>query len=203
MHDLVEGALQEGRVDRGHRAHALEREAGREQHGLLLGDADVEIAVGHRLLQDREAGAGVHRGSDADDALVALALAHHRLAEDLGVLRRGDALRLGLGGRGTAVLDRVRLGGVPLLHALQAALLGGREALALDGGDVDDDGALGLEGGAQRLADGADVVAVDDAHVRPVELLPPQAGLPQRLDRLLDLRAEALEPRADAAPAAA
>jgi hypothetical protein len=97
------------------------------------------------------------------------------------------------------VLDRVRLGGVPLLHALQAALLGGGEALALDGGNVDDHGSLGLEGGAHRLADGAHVVAVDDAHVGPVELLPPQAGLPQGLDRLLELRAEALEAGADPA----
>ena len=51
-----------------------EREAGGEQHRLLLGDADVEVAVGHRLLEDVEAGAGVHRGGDADDARVAPAL---------------------------------------------------------------------------------------------------------------------------------
>src|ERR687893_382870 len=73
-----------------------------------------------------------------------------------------------------------------------AALFGGSEALALDRRDVDDDRPLGLERGAQGLADGAHVVAVDDAHVGPVELLPPQAGLPERLDGLLDLRAEAL-----------
>ena len=39
---------------------------------------------------------------------------------------------------------------MPLLHALQAALLGGGEALALDRRDVHDDGPLGLERGAQR-----------------------------------------------------
>ena len=74
----------------------------------------------------------------------------------------------------------------------------GREALALDRRAVDDDRALGLEGGAQRAAQRAHVVAVDDAHVGPVELLPEQAGRPERLDRLLQLRAEPLERRADA-----
>ena len=44
--DLVVGALQEGRVDRAHRLHPLEREAGREQHRVLLGDADVVVVVG-------------------------------------------------------------------------------------------------------------------------------------------------------------
>ena len=47
---------------------------------------------------------------------------------------------------------------------------------------------------AQRLH----VVAVDHAHVGPVELLPPQARRPERLDRLLQVRAEALEGGADA-----
>ena len=135
-----------------------------------------------------------------DHALVALALAHERLAEDLRVLgRRGlGALRLLRGRRGHALGDRVRLGGVPLLHALEAAVLGRGEALALDGRDVHDDGPLGLEGAPQRAAQGVDVVAVDDAHVGPVELLPPQAGRGEGLDRLLELRAEALEGGADA-----
>ena len=127
------------------------------------------------------------------------ALLDHRLAEHLRVLRRRRGARLGLARGGDAAGDRLRLGGVPLLHALEAALLGRGEALALHGGDVDDDGALGLERGAQRLADRAHVVAVDDAHVGPVELLPPQAGLPERLDRLLDLWPEALERGADPA----
>ena len=58
----------------------------------------------------------------------------------------------GAAGAGMRLAIELRLGGVPLLHALEAALLGGREALALDGGDVDDDGPLGLEGLAQRGA---------------------------------------------------
>ena len=87
---------------------------------------------------------------------------------------------------------------MPLLHALQAAVLGRSEALALDRGAVDDDGTLGLERGPQRAAHRAHVVAVDHAEVGPVELLPPEAGGPEGLDGLLEARAEALERGADA-----
>ena len=40
--DLIVGALQEGRIDRAERPHALRGEAGGEGHRMLLGDADVE-----------------------------------------------------------------------------------------------------------------------------------------------------------------
>ena len=40
--DLVEGALQEGRVDGHEGPQAAHGQAGRERHGVLLGDADVE-----------------------------------------------------------------------------------------------------------------------------------------------------------------
>ena len=112
---------------------------------------------------------------------------------------RASPCGAGFGGAGRAVGDRVRLGGVPRLHALQAALLGGREALALHGRDVDDDRAVGRQRLAQRAPQARHVVAVDDADVGPVELLPQQARRPEGLDRLLQLRAEALEGRADAA----
>ena len=46
VHDLVVGALEEGRVDRAERLEALGGEAGGEGDGVLLGDADVEDAVG-------------------------------------------------------------------------------------------------------------------------------------------------------------
>ena len=45
MHDLVVGALQEGRIDRAERLKAFGRQAGRERDGMLLGDADVERAL--------------------------------------------------------------------------------------------------------------------------------------------------------------
>ena len=49
VHDLVVGALQEGRIDRGERLEAFGREPGREGHRMLLGDADIEGAVGKFL----------------------------------------------------------------------------------------------------------------------------------------------------------
>ena len=87
---------------------------------------------------------------------------------------------------------------MPLLHPLEAALLGGREALALDGVDVNDDRALGGEGVGQRPSQGGDVVTVDDAHVGEVELLEEQSRCPVGLDRRLDLGAEALDAAAEA-----
>ena len=197
--DLVVGPLQEGRVDRHDRLDPLEGEPRGEQHRLLLGDADVEVAVGHRLLQDRQAGARVHRRRDADHALVPFAFLHEGVAEHLRVLRRRGLRRaVGLGpGRG-AVEDRVGLGGVPLLHALEAAFLGGREALALDRRDVHDHRALRGQSLTQGRPERFDVVSVDHAHVGPVELLPPKSRRPEGLDRLLQVRPEALEGRADA-----
>src|SRR5881394_2160950 len=79
---------------------------------------------------------------------------------------------------------------MPLLHPLQAALLGGSEALALDRVDVDDDRAVRLEGFAQSVAQSMHVMAVDYAHVGEVELLEEEARRPVGLDRRLDLRSQ-------------
>jgi hypothetical protein len=86
---------------------------------------------------------------------------------------------------------------MPLLHPLEAALLGGREAAALDGVDVDDDRPAGLERLPQRGAELADVVAVDHPHVGEPELLEEQSGGPVGLDRRLDLGTEPLDPPAE------
>ena len=48
---LVERALEEGRVERDDRAHAAHRQAGRQRHGVLLGDPDVEEPVRERGLE--------------------------------------------------------------------------------------------------------------------------------------------------------
>ena len=44
VHELVVGALQEGRVDRDHRLQALAGETCGESDGMLFGDRDIEIA---------------------------------------------------------------------------------------------------------------------------------------------------------------
>ena len=74
MDHLVVAALQEGRVDRAERLVAFGREAGREGHRMLLGDADVEGAVGEGLVEDVDAGARRHRRGDGDDLVVLLRL---------------------------------------------------------------------------------------------------------------------------------
>ena len=57
VHDLVVGALQEGRIDRRERLVAFGRKSGGEGHAVLLGDADVEGALRERLAEDVDAGA--------------------------------------------------------------------------------------------------------------------------------------------------
>jgi hypothetical protein len=44
MHDLVIGALQEGRIDRAERLVAFRGEPGGKGHRMLLGNADIEGA---------------------------------------------------------------------------------------------------------------------------------------------------------------
>ena len=74
VHDLVVAALQEGRIDRRERLHAVGGQAGGEGHRVLLGDADVEGAVGEALAEQVEAGAGRHGRGDGDDLVVLLGL---------------------------------------------------------------------------------------------------------------------------------
>ncbi len=67
VHDLVVGALQEGRVDGGERLVAFGGEPGGEGHRVLLGDADIEAAVGEFLGEQVETGARGHGRRDGDD----------------------------------------------------------------------------------------------------------------------------------------
>ena len=147
--DLVVGTLEEGRVDRADRLSPLQGETRGEQHRVLLGDADVVVLPGHLVGELLQPGPPRHRGGDPDHTLVASGLGDDRVGEDLGVLRRrpgggrllqplgSDRLgRVGLPDRHRlgcrrAVDDRVGLRRVPLLHPLQATLLGRGEALPL------------------------------------------------------------------------
>ena len=133
VHDLVVGALQEGRIDGGERLEAFGREAGGEGHPVLLGDADVEAAVGKFLCEQIEPGARRHRGGDGDDLVVLARFLDQALREHLGVGGRAG-LRFRLrAGRDVELDDAVILVG---------GVLRRRIALALLRDDVDEDRAV-------------------------------------------------------------
>mmetsp|Transcript_1232 Transcript_1232/g.3507 ORF Transcript_1232/g.3507 Transcript_1232/m.3507 type:complete len:279 (-) Transcript_1232:1230-2066(-) len=67
---LIVAALHERRVDTAEGLEALARHTGREGDGVLLGNADVEGALGEAAAEDVHAGTAGHGGGDADDGPV-------------------------------------------------------------------------------------------------------------------------------------
>ena len=57
VHHLVVGALEEGRIDGGKRLIAFGGKPGGKGHRMLLGDADIEAALGEDLGEAVEPGA--------------------------------------------------------------------------------------------------------------------------------------------------
>ncbi len=106
VHHLVEGALQEGRIDRAERPHALRGEAGGEGHRVLFGNADVEGALGMRLGELVDAGARGHGGGDGADPLIGLGELGQRLAEHVLVGRRAARALLLLAGDDVELVRR-------------------------------------------------------------------------------------------------
>ena len=162
MDQLVVAALQEGRVDRHDRPHALAGEPRGQRHGMLLGDGDVEVALREAALELHQAGALAHGGRDADDAPVALRHVAQPLPEDLRVARPGGSLLLQLT---TGGIERPRP--VPL----DRVGLRGRIALALLGHDVQQLRALAVAHVVQRRDERADVMAVHRPDVVEAHLL--------------------------------
>ena len=152
--DLVPRPVEERRVDRHDRTQAAHRHAGGAGDGVLLGDADVEEAVGEAVLEREQAGRAGHGRGDGDDPLVGLGLLDDRLGEGLGVAG-GDGLR--------RPDERVEHRGV--VEVLLVVVLGGRVAAALLREDVHDDRALGrqLDRVAERVLHLLDVVTVERA----------------------------------------
>ena len=70
VHDLIVGALQEGRIDRGERSHALRRKSGGKSYPVLFGDADVEAAIRVALCKAINARARRHSRRDRANAAV-------------------------------------------------------------------------------------------------------------------------------------
>ena len=86
---LVEGPGEEGRVDGHHRAESGHGHAGGGGDGVLLGDADVEEAVGVGGLEGEEAGGTGHGRRDGEDLLAALGGGQDGGGEGVGVGRGG------------------------------------------------------------------------------------------------------------------
>ena len=70
VHDLVERPVQERRVDGDDGAQPAHGHAGRRGDRVLLGDADVEEAIGEALLEGQQAGRARHGRGDGDQLRV-------------------------------------------------------------------------------------------------------------------------------------
>ena len=138
---------------------------------MLLGDADVEAAVGELLLELVEAGARRHRRGDRNHLVVPLRLGDQRLGEDAGIGRRAR-LGLGLGaGDDVELLDAV---------IFVRRRLGRAVALALLGDDMDEHRPFGgVADILEYLDQPLDIVAVDRADIIEAELLEERAAGPE------------------------
>ena len=202
--DLVEGALEERRVQRDEGPLAGQREAGRQRHRVLLGDAHVEDARREAACEACDAGAGGHARGDGHDSLVLAC----RCAIELAAMTCRVAGRLRAGGRACA--DRSGVASPSLAcapcrwrrrrrsgaagharhgrqgGAVEADLVGlrGPVAAALARADVDEDRAV-LPRSARRSVrvERHEVVAGHRADVGDAEVLEEPARLGELDDR--------------------
>ena len=212
--DLVEGALEEGRVDRGDGLGALDREAGGEEDRVLLGDADVVVLLGDAR---RRASRGpvppaiaavipTTRGSRSASATRASAktLVYCGGAGGGGFSSFSGAIESGASDSltGTGFFGAGRRSTIePGLAACHFSIpsrppsSAGSKPLPLTVWMWTTTGRSACERVADRAPQRVHVVAVDHAGVGEVELLEEQARRPVGLDRGLDLGAEALDAR--------
>ena len=86
VHDLVEGTLQERRVERHEGPLARQRHAGGHGHGMLLRDTDVVDAVRERLAERGHAGTGGHARGDGHHPRIFARDLHELTRHDRGVV---------------------------------------------------------------------------------------------------------------------
>ena len=191
VHHLVEGALQEGRIDRTERAHALRGEACGKGHRVLLGYTDVERAVRVRLGELVDPRAARHRRGDRADPLVAVGEPGERFAEHVLIGRWAARALLLLAGDD-----------VELLHAVifVGAVLGRGVALALLGHDVNQDRPLfGVADVLQHWHQLVEIVPVDRSDVIEPQLLEQRAAGDHPAGEFLGLLRRVVDPSRDAA----
>ena len=169
MHDLVEGALQEGGIDGAEGLHAVRRKARREGHRMLLGDAHIKGAVGKGGAEEIKPRARRHGGGDGDDALIPRGLLDEAFGEDLCI---GGSAGLGL-----RLRARRRIIGADPVHAVSGGLCG-RKTLALVGERVNDDGGGHIPRALERLDESIDIVSINRANIIEAHFLEPGGADP-------------------------
>ena len=100
---LVEGPVEERRVDRDDRVQPGHRQAGGRGQRVLLGDADVEGPLGEPLGEGGQAGRVQHRRGDRDDVGPLGADPHELVGEGVGPVAGRRAARTPLSGSKTPV----------------------------------------------------------------------------------------------------
>ena len=168
--DLVDGAGEERRVDGDHRPEPAHGHARGGGDGVLLGDADVDDALGPSLLERAQAGRPGHGRGDGHQIGPALAQFDHRPGEDLGEAAGSPAW--GSGGH----VEAGRVVEAPLAVGLGRAV-----APSLLGEDVDDDRPVVLRGEGEDALHPGHVVAVDRPHVADTEVLEEAGGADDHL----------------------
>ena len=174
---LVERPVEERGVQAHDRVHAAHREAGGGGDGVLLGDADVEGAVGEGLAERQQPDRLQHRGGDGDDVGALGADRDHLLAEHAGPAAGAGVDRLAghrVGHRGDAV------------QAVGLVVDGRLVAVALDRHGVHDHRPAERLRPAQRRLHRGGVVAVDRPDVLHAEVLEQHLRLEEVLDPALE-----------------
>ena len=87
VYQLVVSALQESGINRHDRLDAFACQTAGKSNGVLLGDADVEIAVGELLFKLNQATALAHGRRDGNQTLVRRRLVAQPLTEHLRISR--------------------------------------------------------------------------------------------------------------------
>ncbi len=151
------------------------RHAGGKNHGVFLGDAHVNVTVGHGFFQMLHAGAAGHGGGDADERVVFLAELHQRLAHHVLIHRR----RAGFGGGRFAGLRVVRPEAVEFFRKFQR----GFKALSLLRQNVDDNRMVAGLGKFQRADEQRQIVPVNRAEIAHAHFLEQTPGCRNRRDR--------------------
>ena len=90
MHQLVVCTLQEGRVNRHHRLHAITGHTACKRDRVLLGNADIKIAIGILFFKCHQARALTHGRGNAHQTRIGSRLVTQPLAKDLRVSRFGN-----------------------------------------------------------------------------------------------------------------